>query len=105
MRPDPVFCKHLEVGKSIKVETISIPELGVEQLVMKVKIFCKSCKELFIVKTMNDGFSTDEIGLVGGELIIPLERPQTDDLDETDMEQLTSDRPENEPKPSKEHLH
>jgi hypothetical protein len=105
MRVDPAFCQHNEIGKSTKIETVSVPELGIEQLVLKVRIFCKGCKEPFIVKTMSDGFSTDEIGLVGGELIVPLERPQVDDLDESDVEQLPSELPADEPRPSKEHLH
>jgi len=83
---------------------MSVPELGIEQLVLRIKVFCRECKEPFIMKTMVDGFSTSEIGLVGDELFVPLEHPQSDYLDETDSEQHPQDLTDA-PPPPKAHLH
>jgi hypothetical protein len=104
MRKDPALCHHHEIGKSAKIETVSVPELNMEQLVLRVKVFCKSCKEPFVIKTMADGFSTSEIGLVGDELFIPLETPQQYDLGVSDDELLTSEMTDEGP-PPKSHLH
>lgn len=104
MRKDPALCHHHEIGKSVKIETMSIPELNMEQLVLRIKVFCKSCKEPFVIKTMVDGFSTSEIGLIGDELFVPLETPQQYDLDVSDDEQHPQDLSD-EPLPPKAHLH
>lgn len=102
MKIDPAFCNHTNIGKSAKIETISVPELQLEQLVLKVRIFCKDCKEAFVPKTMNGGFSTDEIGVVGEEVIIPLEYPNEDEESVSDEVLHTQGQDE---APSKEFLH
>jgi len=102
MKIDPAFCNHTNIGKSAKVETISVPELQLEQLVLKVRIFCKDCKEAFIPKTMNGGFSTDEIGVVGEEVIIPLEYPNEGEESVSEEVLHTSDK---DVAPAKEFLH
>jgi len=102
MKIDKAFCNHTNIGKSTKIETVSVPELQLEQLVLKVKIYCKDCKEAFIPKTMNGGFSTDEIGVVGDEVIIPLEYPQADEESVSDEVLHTVEKSE---VPSKEYLH
>jgi hypothetical protein len=98
MKLDPVFCDHADIKKVVKLDTILIPELGIEQLVLRIRVYCKSCKENFIPKTMQSGFSTDEVGVVGEELFVPLEPPMVEDLDVSEGEQLTSDVPEEGPK-------
>ena len=105
MRQDPALCKHDEIRKRVTVETINVPELGIEQLVLRIKVWCRACREPFVIKTMRDGFSTDEIGLVGSELFVPLEQPYLEETDASDEEQLTSGRPESDPRPPKEQLH
>lgn len=105
MKQDPALCLHNEIGKSAKVETITIPELGIQQLVLKVKVFCRACKESFIFKTYADGFSTSEIGLVGDELFIPLEQPQVELFDGTDIEPLTQAPSQDLSRSLKEKLH
>jgi hypothetical protein len=102
MKIDPAFCNHTNIGKSAKIETVSVPELQLEQLVLKVRIFCKDCKEAFVPKTMNGGFSTDEIGVVGEEVIIPLEYPNESEESVSEEVQMTVDKEE---MPSKEYLH
>lgn len=106
MKIDPAYCIHSNIGKSVKIETISIPELGIEQLVLRVRVFCKDCKEAFMPKTMNEGFSTGEIGIVGDELFVPLVEPQVDDLNVPDEVQMHADKAEKDSKPPpKEFLH
>ena len=72
MKTDPAFCQHVNVKKSVKLETISVPELGIEQLVIRVKAYCGDCKEAFIPKSMSEGFSTNEISVMDNEVLIPL---------------------------------
>ena len=104
MKIDPALCEHANVGRTAKIETISVPELGIEQLCLRVRVFCKDCREAFTPKTMSLGFSTEEIGVVGDELFVPLEEPHADEESDTDEAPATSERPWEE-HPSKEHLH
>lgn len=87
MKIDPAFCQHTNVKKSVKLETMSVPELGIEQLVIRVKAYCGDCKETFIPKTMAEGFSTSEIGVLDNEVFIPLEYP-IEDLEEPEMDPI-----------------
>jgi len=105
MRQDPALCPHHEIGKSAKIETLSVPELGIEQLVLRIKVFCRACKEPFVIKTLSDGFSTSEIGLVGDELLVPLEKPYREETDESDMERHPLDCSAGPPRAAKEQLH
>lgn len=81
MKIDPAFCIHTNLKKSVRVETVNIPELGIEQLCLRIKVYCGDCKSSFIIKTANEGFSTNEVGVVCDELFVPLELPQVDELD------------------------
>lgn len=103
MRTDPAFCTHAEIKKSTKIETISVPELGIEQLVLRIRVYCKDCKAEFVPKTIQCGFSTEEVGALGNELIVPLEYPQVEEDEEPEGEPAT--RAMDEERPPKEHLH
>ncbi len=81
MRMDPALCRHTSVKKSARVETVSVPELGIEQLCLRVRVYCGDCREAFTPKTMLCGFSTEEIGVVGDELFVPLEPPVWDEVE------------------------
>lgn len=76
MKTDPTLCSHANIKKSVKIDTISVPELGIEQLVIRVKAYCGDCKEAFIPKTLTESFSTGEIGVLDNEVIVPLAYPQ-----------------------------
>lgn len=103
---DPAICPHTEIKKSAKIETISVPELGIEQLFLRVRVFCKDCKSPFVPKTLLGGFSTEEVGVVDDELFVPLEYPLAEEFDASEMEPLTSDAiPEGQPTKEKHHLH
>ena len=103
MKLDPAHCHHKDIQKSVKLETVSVPELEIEQLVLRIRIRCKSCGEPFVPKTMALGFSTEEVGLVGDDLLIPLEYPQAEETDEPEGEQLTPEMEEE--RPPKAYLH
>lgn len=106
MKIDPSFCNHTNVGRSVKVDTISVPELGIEQLVLRIKVYCRDCREAFIPKTMNEGFSTSEVGVVGEELLVPLEYPQEAELEVPDEALLSVDKDGEDPgRPNKDLLH
>lgn len=106
MAKDPALCRHSQIGKSARVDKVTVPELGLDQLVLRVRVFCRDCKEPFIMKTMADGFSTDEIGLVDGDLIVPLEYPLDEEDDEPSMERTTQGAiPVTNPRPTKDDLH
>jgi hypothetical protein len=79
MKQDPALCRHGQISKSVKIDKITIPELDIEQLVLKVRAYCKHCKEPFVMKTIATGFSTEEIGWLDGELIIPIDYPVPED--------------------------
>ena len=106
MKIDPAFCQHTNIAKSAKIETVSVPELEIEQLVIRIKVYCRDCKEAFVPKTMREGFSTDEIGVVGDEIFIPLEYPMSDEMEASDEALMASesDRECIVP-PNKEYLH
>ncbi len=84
MPADPSLCEHANIGRSVRVETISIPELQIEQLVLRVRAYCRDCKEAFVPKTMAGGFSTEEIGVIGDEVFVPLAYPQADEIEASD---------------------
>ena len=106
MKIDPSFCNHTNIGKSIKIDTVSVPELCLEQLVIRIKVYCRDCKEAFIPKTMSEGFSTSEIGVVGDELFVPLEYPQETDLEVPDEALMASEKDvESIGRQDKDHLH
>jgi hypothetical protein len=86
MKIDPEYCTHTNLKKSVRVETVNVPELGIEQLCLKIRVYCGDCKSPYIIKTQNQGFSTDDIGVVGDELIVPLEYPQPEEDVDTDSE-------------------
>lgn len=98
MKQDPALCRHGQISKSVSVDKITVPELGIEQLVLKVKAYCKHCKQPFVMKTGAAGFSTEEIGWLDDELIIPLEYPEDEtqeEIEQATMEEVikTSHRP------------
>lgn len=106
MKIDPAFCHHTNIAKSAKIETVSIPELELEQLVIRIKVYCRDCKEAFAPKTMNQGFSTDEIGVVGEEIFIPLEYPLAEETEASDEALMASESDkEDDAIPNKDHLH
>ena len=81
MTIDPTFCALTPIQQSVKVETVSSPELGFEQLCLRVKAYCGDCKEAFVPLTSTAGFSTSEIGVIDSEVFIPLEYPIVDEID------------------------
>ena len=106
MKTDPSFCDHTNIGKSSRVETVSMPELGLEQLILRIRVYCRDCKEAFIPKTMKEGFSTDDVGVVGDELLVPLAYPMDEDMDVPDEVLHPSEKDkEGSDRPAKEHLH
>jgi hypothetical protein len=105
MKTDPAFCNHTNIKRSSKLETLSVPELGIEQLVIKVKVFCGDCKEAFIPKTMNEGFSTNEVGVVDNEIIIPLAYPIEDEIELPEMDAVEQKQDEMLQARNKEFLH
>ena len=105
MKTDPAFCSHTNIKRSAKVETVSVPELGIEQLVIRVKVFCGDCKEAFIPKTMNEGFSTGEISVVDGEVFIPLEHPTDNEIELPEMDAVEMQQEEILQSRNKEFLH
>ena len=84
MKIDPSFCIHSNIKKSVKTDTLSVPELGLEQLVLQVRVFCGDCKSSFVFKSVPEGFSTNHAAVVGDTLIIPLELPPSEDLSDTE---------------------
>ena len=84
MKIDPSFCTHTNLKKTVKAETFNVPELGVEQLCLRIRVYCGDCKSSFVFRTVNEGFSTHEIGVVGDELIVPLDYPHLDEMGESE---------------------
>ncbi len=106
MKVDPSFCDHTNIGRSARVETVSVPELQLEQLVLRIRVYCRDCKEAFLPKTMKEGFSTDDVGVVGDELLVPLAYPMAEDAEVPDEVLHTQNQDDKEAKaPSKEFLH
>lgn len=105
MKQDPALCRHSQISKSARVDKITVPELGVEQLVLKVRVYCKHCKEPFVMKTLADGFSTDEIGWLDGELIIPIDYPIEPEDEETVEHAPLSEHVPHTQRPDKSSLH
>jgi len=105
MKIDPAFCQHTKIKRTAKVETLSVPELGIEQLVIRVKVYCGDCKESFIPKTMNEGFSTGEVSAVDNEVFIPLEHPQIEEIEYPDLDVVDMAAEKQQQVRSKEHLH
>jgi hypothetical protein len=105
MRLDPALCEHKKIRKFARIELITVPELEMGQLVLRIKVSCASCKGVFGFRVQNAGFSTEEPTTLGDELLVPLEPPSTDETDETEGEPLPSEGTSDEVRPPKEPLH
>lgn len=105
MKTDPAFCNHTNIKRAAKIETLSVPEIGIEQLVLRVKVFCGDCKENFIPKSMNEGFSTGEISVVDNEVFIPLAYPVEEEIELPDMDVVEQKQDEMLQSRNKEFLH
>jgi len=75
MKVDPALCKHADIRRTARVETLSVPQLSIEQLFLRVKVTCRDCGAAFVPRTALSGFSTDDVGVVDDEVLVPLDRP------------------------------
>ena len=66
MKIDTVYCDHIDIGRTTKLETSTVPELQIEQLVLRVRVYCKDCCSP-IPKTIAFGFSTAEARVVSDD--------------------------------------
>lgn len=105
MAIDPAFCQHTNLKKSARIETISVPELGIEQLFLRVRVYCADCRAALVPRTQQCGFSTDEVGTIGEELLVPLDYPEVEVADLDDEEEPAPDRLGSQARSGKEALH